>query len=180
LVVPSEWIPVVFAHHDAVYRSLAEARSIAGELMSLYNEINAGAVAGTPALPTDCTFRDDVLANLEPDAPISQWSQGFTVGHDWLSETWHAYAPDDDEEFGAMVLVLSFFAGRRLAEAYRKEFKLGQSLKATAATVRRLFPDSLRAYAGLGRMISAVVAEHEMSMPPPRKTQGKSRKARSR
>lgn len=182
LILPSEWMPIVFGDQGAGYRSLAEGQSIIGEVMSVYNEINAGVVAGQPALPGGCEFRDDPLENLDPDTPVSQWAQGYMLGHDWLLETWEHYLPDDDEdkEFGSLVLVLSFFAGRRLAEAYRKEFKLRRSLQEAATTVRGLFPDALREYARLGRMIAAVVAEHDASRTVPGKAPGKSRKPRSR
>lgn len=182
LILPSEWLPIVFGEKEAGYRSLAEAQSIVGEMMSLYNDINAGVAEGAPRVPIDCAFRDDALANLEGDAPVSQWSQGFVLGHNWLSETWELYLPDEeeDDEFGSVVLVLSFFARRRLAEAYRKELKLPQSLKATAMTIRDLFPDALREYARLGRMISAAVAELETPKGRQTKTPGKPRTVRSR
>ena len=180
VILPSEWIPIVFAERDAGYRNIAEAQSIVGELMSVYNAINAGVAAGTPRLPVDCAFRDDALENLEPDAPVSQWSQGFTLGHDWLSETWDPYVPEDDDEFGPIVLALSFFASRRLAEAYRKELKLPQPLKAIATTIRDLFPEALCEYARLGRMISRVVAEHETPRTQQRTTPRKNRRARRR
>jgi len=137
-------------------------------------------VRPSPRLPADCAFRDDALQNLEPDAPVSQWSQGFTLGHDWLRETWDLYVAEDDEDFGPIVLILSFFTARRLAEAYRKELELRKSLKATATTIRDLFPEALREYARLGRMIAQVVAEHETSTTRQTKIPGKNRRGRSR
>ena len=62
-------------------------------------------VAGRPSQaerrrPADCEFRDDVLANLDKDAPIAQWSRGFMQGHQWLEESWDTYVPDAlDDEF---------------------------------------------------------------------------------
>ena len=177
VLLPSDWLPLVFADHEPGYRHIAEARSIVGALISAYNDINAGVAAGTPTLPADCAFRDDALKNLEPDAPVSQWSQGFTLGHDWLRETWQRYVPEDDDSFGTIVLALSFFSARRLAEAYRKELRLPQSLAAIATTIRDVFPEALRDYARLGRMISGIVAEHETPTTPRTKTPGKNRRA---
>ncbi|MEY4635550.1 MAG: hypothetical protein RJA55_1348 [Acidobacteriota bacterium] len=48
LILPSEWLPMVFGEKEAGYRSLAEAQSIVGEVMSLYNDINAGVAEGAP------------------------------------------------------------------------------------------------------------------------------------
>jgi len=101
---------------------------------------HASRPAGT-MLPVDCGFRAELLANFAPDAPISQWCHGFIAGHDWLSDTWDAYVPDDDDQLGPLVMVSSFFA--------------------TATTIRELFPDALAEYARLGRLISHVVADYE-------------------
>ena len=88
--------------------------------MSLYNTVNANVSADTPTVPADCDFRDDVLANLDDDAPIGQWSRGFMRGHTWLEELWESYVPDElDEASAATLLTLSFFASRRIAEAFR-------------------------------------------------------------
>ena len=104
------------------------------------------------------------------------------LGHGWLSDTWDSYLPEDegDDEFGVLVLALSFFATRRLARAYSKELKLPQSLNATATTIRGLFPDALRQYARLGRMISAVLAEHENPKASAAHSPKKTRRAKSR
>jgi yecA family protein len=164
LIVPSEWMPQVFADQDAGYRDQAEAETVVGELMALYNDINAGVAAEAAVLPADCEFLADVLANLEPDAPVSQWSRGFAQAHGWLEETWDEYVPDEhDDEFGMMVLALSFFSSRRLAEAYRKEVKSKQSLEAMATMVRDVFPDVLEDYAQLGRTIAAFVSQDDES-----------------
>ena len=56
LVKPSEWIPVVFGRHEAEYESLEEAQAIIGELMALYNLVNAAVVEDRAALPSDCRF----------------------------------------------------------------------------------------------------------------------------
>ena len=78
-ITPSEWIPVVFGNKQPGYESLEEAEAvILQELMALYNAINDGARAAA-VLPADCTFRDDVLHNLELDAPINQWSVGLPL-----------------------------------------------------------------------------------------------------
>jgi uncharacterized protein len=170
LIVPSEWMPEVFAGQEAGYRDLAEAQAVIGELMALYNGINAGVAAESAALPTDCGFLIDVLANLEADAPISQWSRGFAQGHGWLEETWDEYVPGEhDDGFGSLVLVLTFFSSRRLAEAYQKEMASKQSLGAMATTVREVFPDALAEYARLGRTIARVVSDHQGSEQPPQR-----------
>ena len=155
LIAPSEWMPEVFEEQDAGYRDQFEAQLMLGELMALYNDINAGVVSEAPVLPADCAFLDDALANLEDDAPVSEWSRGFSQGHGWLEETWDEYVPEEyDDEFNTLVLALTFFSSRRLAEAYWKEMQSKESLAGMAASVRDVFPDAMHEYARLGRTIS--------------------------
>jgi len=90
LIRPSEWMRLVFGDAEPEYASLDEARVVTGEPMSLYNAVNASVNAGSAVLPTECVFRDDVLPNLDDDAPIAQWSHGFMHGHRWLEELWNS------------------------------------------------------------------------------------------
>jgi uncharacterized protein len=120
LIPPSEWMPLVFGDTEPDYTSVDEARRVLGDLMSLYNAVNTSVIGETAAVPADCVFRDDVLANLAPDAPVSQWSRGFMRGHTWLEDVWDSYIPEDlDDQFAATLLALSFFASRDIAEAFR-------------------------------------------------------------
>ena len=170
LIRPSEWMPLVFGDADAGYASLDEAKLAIGELMSLYNVVNASVNAETAALPSECAFRDDVLANLDDDAPVAQWSRGFMNGHQWLEELWDAYVPEAlDDQFAATLLTLSFFASRNLAEAFRKESAPDQSLEALATTLRGVFPGAVAEYAQLGRSIARVLAEHTAAERAPRR-----------
>lgn len=164
LVMPSEWMPIVFGEQEIEYATLDEAREVTGALMTLYNELNAEVAEHRAALPADCVFRSDVLANLDADAPIAQWSRGFLRGHQWLEESWDAYIPDElDEEYALILVTLSFFASTSLAEAYLEESG-GGDLAEMATTIREVFPDALADYASLGRTIHEVVRA-ELSKP---------------
>lgn len=152
LVSPEEWLPVVL--EDLPDDRLA-AEAILGETMTLYNEIVEGVTDGAPALPEDCPFRDDVLANLADDAPVSQWSRGFAKGHGWLEETWDALAPEElDEDIGSAMLVLSFFASSGVAQ----DLMAGTGridLREMAEQMRELFPITMAEYAAMGLEIDA-------------------------
>ena len=150
LVKPSEWMPIVFGEQESGYANLEEARAVIGELMDLYNSVNAVVFENRAALPSDCLFRRQTLSNLEEDAPVSQWSRGFLHGHQWLQESWDAYVPDEiDNDYAAMLMTLSFFASKKLAEAYCAEAG-GRELTETAKSIRRVFPKALAGYAHLG------------------------------
>ncbi len=105
------------------------------------------------------------------EAPISQWSRGFVAGYQWLEETWGEYVPNEhDDEFGSLVMVLSFFSSRRFAEAVRDEmYAPKKSLAAVASTMRGLLPEAATEFARLGRMIGAMVARAEAEAHTPRR-----------
>jgi uncharacterized protein len=161
LVKPSEWMPMVFGGAEPEYGSIDEARAVLGELMALYNTINSTIFTGRVALPADCTFRTELLANLDDASPVSQWSRGFLQGHQWLEDVWNAYVPSElDDELAAMLMTLSFFASKEIAEAFCAETE-GKNLAELAATIKRVFPTAAEEYAHLGRTIHQVVAESE-------------------
>lgn len=72
LVRPSEWMPIVFGEHEAGYESLDEAKVVLGELMALYNSVSDAVGKETAALPADCVFRPETLANLDDNAPVAE------------------------------------------------------------------------------------------------------------
>ncbi len=166
LVPPSAWLPIVSDEKDIGFKDEAEAQKIMSLIMNLYNAINEAALNRSNSMPPDCKFQADIEDNFEDELPISQWSLGFTIGHDWLAEVWEEYLPDElDGEIGSTTMVLSFFGSRSLAEAYYLEATTTPTQRKPrvpfaeyAETVRKLFPDALASYAHIGRGISEMVA----------------------
>ena len=72
LVKPSEWIPFVFSGEEPEFRDMEEAEEVMASLMHLYNHINKIVRAEGSRLPPGCVFLDPPMANLEPEAPVSQ------------------------------------------------------------------------------------------------------------
>jgi uncharacterized protein len=173
LVLPSEWLPLIFGEGGPEFENENEAQAILDQIMGLYNAIN-GTVQAPPAeLPEDCLFREDVLANLEDDAPVAQWSRGFLYGHQWLEEVWGETVPEElDEEFGSILMTLTFFSSRRIAEAFHAETnRSGISLESMAGTIREVFAAAITEYADLGRTIAAVLAERDESPGEPARSE---------
>lgn len=169
LVPPSDWMPVIFGGEEPEYEDLPQAKKIIGELMALYNAV--GAAVNHPAgLPPDCPLYDDPLANMEDTAPVARWSRGFLLGHEWLADTWNPYVPEDfDSEFGAILMVLTFFSSKRLAEAYRTEVSTAaRTLAETAETMHEAFPSAVARYAHLGRSIQRAILQAQRGDTPPR------------
>lgn len=154
LIPPSEWIPMVFNDQDAGYETHGEAERVLQAMMALYNDCCRERKEGSPTLPPGCQIRPQSLDNLAEGAALSQWAQGFSMGHDYLGAIWDEYTPEEfDEEFGSVLMVLTFFASPKLAQAYHTEGKGNRSLDQMAETVVALFPDAMREYARLGRAI---------------------------
>jgi uncharacterized protein len=160
MVVPSEWLPLVFAWEDANYRDLREANDILQAMLALQNCISRQLREQTPSLPLGCEMRQEAVANLHPEAPVSGWARGFATGHEWLTEQWAPTPEKLDDELGSILMVLSFFGNRDLAEAYRKEFfPHEERLEVLAAEIREIFPAAIQGYADLSRSISEALRE---------------------
>jgi len=155
LIQPSEWLPIIFNEQEAGYATLDEAQQVLGHLMALYNDINASVVEERVALPDDCHVRPQALDNLDDSAPLARWSRGFLLGHEWLEELWAVELPDDlDQEVGVVLMTLSFFASRDLAEAFHAEGGWQtDSFEGLAELMLRVFPDALAEYAHVGRAV---------------------------
>lgn len=167
-IAPYEWLPIIGNEEALNFADEKEAQEILGQIMALYNEVNAAVLERSNALPSGCAFEDDIAANFEDRSSISQWSRGFAAGHDWLSDVWDEYLFDElDEECGAVMMVLSFFGSRQLAQAYYAEAAPGRkkhrdaSFDDYAETMRELFPDALASYADLGRTIFEVISDRD-------------------
>jgi hypothetical protein len=114
-------------------------------------------VSNDRPLRPGCEFRDKTSAKLNEQAPLSQRSRGFTLGHDWLREVWDERVPDDlserSQELAACMMVLSFFSSRAVAEAFHRESNAGRrraerkSFREFADIMRELFPSALMSYA---------------------------------
>ena len=121
-IPPSEWLPIIFNDDEPGYASVIEAQAVLGQVMSLYNDINAGILREDAMLPDDCLIAPRAVDNLAETAPLSRWARGFALGHQWLEELWQVeLTTEGDEEFGAVLMALSFFATRTLAESYTRE-----------------------------------------------------------
>ncbi len=159
LIKPSEWLPLIFNSAAPDYASLAEAEGTTNAIMTIYNEANRQVQAQEVTLPEFCTPAPDAMENFADDAPLAHWSRGFLLGHDWLSDLWDSYIPDElDEELGSCFIVLSFFAERELAEAYCKEAgEDGVTLETLAESVVDSIDAAADSYADLALSIQTAL-----------------------
>lgn len=167
MVPLSDWLPHVFAGQDAGYKDADEAQQTRAAIVALYSYISQGVRDKQPALPPQCEARRATPANLQPDAPLSQWARGFGMGHDYLSPLWDAHTPKAlDEDLGSCVMVLTFFASRELAEAYQQEMHAtDKTLEAFAEEMLGLFPEALHQYVLIGSSIANVLRRKHQPEP---------------
>jgi yecA family protein len=156
LVQPSEWLPEILGKDFGNLADLDEGQGALQLLMGLYNHINRGVFEGRPELPLGCEVRAEPLANLDEAAPLNRWARGFAAGNDWLQESWPDDLPGEIEQgLSACMLVLTFFASRKLAEAYWKESKrTDYPFEVMARKMQDMLLPTMAAYADLGRSLS--------------------------
>ena len=164
MVLPSEWMPIVFGDGNLDEDTLAGAQEAMTELMGQYNAANAAVTAGTPSLPADVDIPEDVLAAFEPEAPIGAWCRGFIKGHTWLEESWEDVPGELEEEFSVGLIVLSFFGSSDLARDFAAEVRRADDFEGLARDVRDDFQGCLHQYAVLGRAIGQA---HDTAPPAP-------------
>ena len=166
-VQPSDWLPIISNDEDIGFENDVEAQLVLNLIMALYNQVNSSVLERSEVMPSGCEFQADNEANFDDESSISQWSRGFMLGHDWLSEVWDEYLPESlDEECGVTMMTLSFFSSRQLAEAFYAETHPTRrtartmSFEQFAEKMRELFPAALSSYAHIGRTIFEFVPQN--------------------
>ncbi|WP_419164145.1 UPF0149 family protein [Candidatus Palauibacter sp.] len=172
-VMPSEWIEFAFGGEMPEFDSAGQVNHLFGILLSLYNAINADVRYRNGRLPDSVVFREEVEENVEPDAPLRQWSRGFFQGHFWLREDWEEFGDDLDEEWHAAVSTLALFADRSLAEDALEEVREEASEISLADIIDEAWtflPHSLMAYCRGGVSIQKELRdpEHDPARPATR------------
>jgi uncharacterized protein len=170
LIPLSEVFEFVFVDMDHVFEDLDEANRVLGWISALYNEVNDGVVSGSANLPESVVFRDDPMANFDPECPVAQWARGFVEGHNWLEESWDIDLPEEmEEELPAVLMILGLFWSRERADEYDAERDPDEApLADVVRSAVPLFGDAMRSYASMGRAIYRARMDVE-GHPPVRK-----------
>lgn len=149
---PAEWQPMIFNGEDASFTSQQESEAVMAAIMAIHDETARQVQQEAVALPQFCSLAEIPMDNFADDAPIGHWARGFLHGHDWLSEVWDAYIPEEmSAELGSCLIVLTFFAERKLAQEYCKESEATLETMAESATDH--LESAMRSYASMGRAI---------------------------
>ncbi|MFW2371906.1 MAG: UPF0149 family protein [Gammaproteobacteria bacterium] len=165
LIKPSDWLPFIFDEQDANYVSIEQAQSITQALMALYNEINQELIEAEVKLPDDILIKETAMDNVGEDAPVGQWSSGFSMGHNWLVELWDHYIPDSlEQELSSCLMILSLFSSRKLAQAFASASQ--KSLDEYVAMAQSMFDGAMHIYAHIAYSIQSALAQQAQSQQP--------------
>jgi uncharacterized protein len=167
-VIAGEWLYAVFDNLGIEFNDSDESVQLAGMLVGLYNQIFDWIDERLleDQLPLPVEIRQPALANLEPDAPLHQWSLGFLAGHESLAELWDIDVPELQDQLDGMLVGPLFFSSRTAAEALFKESSLG-SFEELAASVLAVMQQAMLGYARLGLGISDLLAEMDEEISEP-------------
>ncbi|MCF6355898.1 MAG: UPF0149 family protein [Candidatus Polarisedimenticolaceae bacterium] len=155
MIPPGDWMLMIFANEEAGFYDAEEANLITEAIMALYGQCNQQVLDGNPAMPPSCAPASQAMDNFCDGAPLAQWAKGFLIGHTYLEDVWGNLIQGEwEDELVSCLMVLSFFADIRLAEAYNEEVMTGESsIAQLAESVLRMFDDAMASYAHMGRAL---------------------------
>ena len=112
LIMPSEWLPVIWGGEEPQFNSLDEANTILGTIMARYNEIIA-------CLDTDPDSFDPVFwEGPERNVIVTDWAAGFMDAVILRAKEWAPILEDEDARVLMLpLLVLGSDDGRQLFDA---------------------------------------------------------------
>ena len=172
LINPNEWIPVILDSHYSSETDMKKITKTMELLVGLYNEVNEQVQDARVTLLPHCEFRSEPMDNFAEDAPIRQWARGFIIAHDWQKTAMSEHTPEElDEELGAQMMVLSFFADLGTAKEFLAESKKeGVTIESMAADMQNIFLDAMKGFAHLGKTIQQVLQQFQSNSEQPAKS----------
>jgi uncharacterized protein len=151
VVPPSEWLPEAFCGEMPEFESEEQANAALQEVMELYNLAVQGVRRSRALAPK---LHRDAISNLEEGAAIASWSRGFSRGYSWLREEWDEFLSEElERELASILLVLTFFSSRQMAEACHEETAGEKSLEEVAEIMHGTFDKAVVEYVRLGQSI---------------------------
>jgi len=150
-----EWLPLVFNDESPAYENDEQKTQIEAEMRAMYADIEQQVNTEQLSLPVYCELLEPLADNFGDEAPVAYWARGFLDGHEWLCDIWEACLDDEsDEELGAVLMILFFFADKELAENFASQASSdGVTLEQLTESVADNFNQAMGAYAMIGRSI---------------------------
>jgi uncharacterized protein len=119
MVLPSEFLPVVWAGGEPDFASMAQAESVLGAILGRYNEIATG-MAAEPAEYAPIFWQDEAGTTITED-----WAVGFMQAVSLRSEAWEAALMDDDT--APLLVPIGIIAGMAAPEVGLRDIDLSDT-----------------------------------------------------
>jgi uncharacterized protein len=124
VVMPSEWLPVIWGEEEPEFADLDEANAVLGAIMSRYNEIITQLDAGYYAAPT--------LGGADRKAKVKDWANGFAEAIELGGDSWEAMFVSDEMALLFVILVHASEGEEFLAELPKRQRRELQQTSAEA------------------------------------------------
>jgi uncharacterized protein len=146
LLLPSEWVPIIFAGKEAGFETLKEAEAIMGTIMGCYNQTVSATRSHDRVPPAD------VGIDTESEESLRRWAIGFATGIHELEDEWDAVLGSlSDHEFQHFERVFS--ALTVWADPRARQTAVGVSaseMKELLQSSRDQLPELLHRFAAIG------------------------------
>lgn len=93
LILPSEWLPVIWGGDEPVFDSTDEARSVLGTIMGRYNEI-IRSLDADPVAYTPIYWEGPSGGVIAPDLIAADWAEGFVDAMQLRPDAWESLFKD--------------------------------------------------------------------------------------
>jgi len=168
-IAMADWLPAIFG--DVTVTAQEEEsdgnqeRAMAG-VFGLFHRINDEVAEGRTGLPADLKVFADSLANVGPEAPLGQWSAGFSRGMGLIEGVWDdclPWAPDGMAPwFAYWVVELSLFAEREYGAGLLRALEPASgSFEDWVGPVLERFEEDMAALADVGRRTALALEEFD-------------------
>jgi len=158
MVSASELLPAICGE-DENWAGIGkeEGEQVFAGLMTLFNRISGEVLEGRVGLPADLPVDPDPWANLGSQAPLGQWSAGFSRGMGLVERIWDRDFPWMPEGgagvYASAIVQLSLFAGQEHGEELvRALHPEGEGLAGSIGSAHADFEGTMAALAWLGRL----------------------------
>ena len=154
LIMPSEWLPVIWGGDGPEFTSEAEANRVLSAIMGRYNEI-LDILANEPE-----AYEPIIYENRETGETIAaDWAEGFLIGVDLRPASWQALL--NSKSAPAFAPIAVFMPGEDgdflVTEAHDPEVnefrgKAGELLPAAVVEIDRFFKETRAFFHGAGKL----------------------------
>jgi yecA family protein len=165
MLPPSQWFDLVWTDGEqgTEHENMEQAEMFHQALMSLYNTIIDSINRGEAQQACTVSLKEPAIDNVQPGAPLQQWSSGFSQVASNFAEDWDEYFDAGEleekwvEEFLVRMVAVSSFQSREAFEKMvQRLFDESTLLEAAAKILANDFAASLQVLGMINLLIRGV------------------------